>query len=185
MLEDLYHDAESRMKKSVAAFQTEITRLRTGRASPALLEGLKVEYYGTQVPIQQIASILAPEPRLLVVQPWDKNAIGAIERAIRKAGLGLNPQSDGNVIRIPIPPLSEERRQDLVKVVRKLAEEARIAVRNIRRDTIEKVRAMEKNKEISEDDRHRAEERIQKLTEKYIEEIDNLLARKEKEILEE
>lgn len=183
-LDNLYKDLEGRMKKSVQTFQSEIARIRTGRATPTILEGIKVEYYGTQVPLQQIASIMAPEPRLLVIQPWDKSAIGEIEKAIRKSGLGLNPQSDGNVIRIPIPPLSEERRQDLVKLVRKLAEDARIAIRNIRRDGVDKVKTMEKNKEISEDERKKAENEIQKLTDKYIDEVNELLEKKEKEILE-
>ncbi len=184
-LEEIYRDAENRMTKSVAAFKMEMARIRTGRATPALLEGIKVDYYGNPVLINQIASVMAPEPRLLVIQPWDKSVIKEIEKAIRSSELGLNPQSDGNVIRIPIPPLSEERRLDLTKLVRKLAEEARIAIRNIRRDAIDKVRTMEKNKEISEDEKERAEDKIQELTDKYIKEINELLERKEKEILEE
>jgi ribosome recycling factor len=183
-LEDIYKDLETRMSKSVNAFQSELARIRTGRATPALLEGVKVEYYGSQVPLQQIAGIMVPEPRLLVIQPWDKNAIGEIEKAIRKTGLGLNPINDGNVIRIPIPPLSDERRQDLIKLVRKLAEDARVAIRNIRRDGVDKVKTMEKNKEISEDERIKAENEIQKITDRFIEEINSLLEKKEKEILE-
>ncbi len=184
-LNDVYKDVETRMKKSVESFKVEIARIRTGRASPAIFEGIKVEYYGTQVPINQVASIVAPEARLIVIQPWDKTAIGEIEKAIRKSGLGLNPQSDGNIIRVVIPPLSEERRQDLIKLVRKLAEEARVAIRNIRRDGIDKVKTMEKNKEISEDDKKKAEERIQKITDEHIEEVNKILKTKEKEILEE
>ena len=183
-LEEIYKDLETRMSKSINAFQSEMARIRTGRATPALLEGIKVEYYGSQVPLQQIAGIMVPEPRLLVVQPWDKNVIGEIEKAIRKTGLGLNPINDGNVIRIPIPPLSDERRQDLIKLVKKLAEDARVAVRNIRRDGVEKVKVMEKNKEVSEDERIKAENKIQKITDKFIEEINSLLEKKEKEILE-
>ncbi len=183
-LNDVYKDLETRMKKSVETFKLEISRIRTGRATPAIFEGVKVEYYGTQVPINQVASIVAPEARLIVIQPWDKTVIGEIEKAIRKSGLGLNPQSDGNIIRVVIPPLSEERRQDLMKLVRKLAEEARVAIRNIRRDGIDKVKTMEKNKEISEDERKKAEEKIQKITDEHIEEVNNILKAKEKEILE-
>jgi len=183
-LEDIYKDLETRMSKSISAFQSEMARIRTGRATPALLDGVKVEYYGNQIPLQQIAGIMVPEPRLLVIQPWDKNAIGEIEKAIRKTGLGLNPINDGNVIRIPIPPLSDERRQDLIKLVKKLAEDARVAVRNIRRDGVEKVKTLEKNKEISEDERIKAENEIQKITDKFIKEINSLLEKKEKEILE-
>ncbi len=184
-LNDVYKDLETRMKKSVETFKVEISRIRTGRATPAIFEGVKVEYYGTQVPLNQVASIVAPEARLIVIQPWDKTVIGEIEKAIRKSGLGLNPQSDGNIIRVVIPPLSEERRQDLIKLVRKLAEEARVAIRNIRRDGIDKVKTMEKNKEISEDERKKAEEKIQKITDEHIEEVNNILKAKEKEILEE
>ena len=184
-LNEVYKDVETRMKKSVENFKVEISRIRTGRATPAIFEGIKVEYYGTQVPINQVASIVAPEARLIVIQPWDKTAIGEIEKAIRKSGLGLNPQSDGNIIRVVIPPLSEERRQDLIKLVRKLAEEARVAIRNIRRDGIDKVKAMEKNKEISEDERKKAEEKIQDITNDNIEEVNKILKAKEKEILEE
>ncbi len=184
-LNDVYKDLETRMKKSVETFKVEISRIRTGRATPAIFEGVKVEYYGTQVPLNQVASIVAPEARLIVIQPWDKTVIGEIEKAIRRSGLGLNPQSDGNIIRVVIPPLSEERRQDLMKLVRKLAEEARVAIRNIRRDGIDKVKTMEKNKEISEDERKKAEEKIQKITDEHIEEVNNILKAKEKEILEE
>ncbi len=185
VLDSVYRDAENRMTKSVAAFKMEMARIRTGRATPALLEGIKVEYYGNPVLINQIASVMAPEPRLLIVQPWDKSVIKEIEKAIRSSELGLNPQNDGNVIRIPIPPLSEERRHDLIKLVKKLAEEARIAIRNIRRDAMEKIKSLEKKKEISEDDKKKAEEKVQDITDKYIKEINDLLERKEKEILEE
>jgi ribosome recycling factor len=182
-LDDTYKDIRHRMDVTVENFKKELTRIRTGRATPAILEGVKVEYYGTEVPLNQIAGIAVPEPRLLIVQPWDKSAIGEIERAIRKAGLGLNPMSDGNVIRIPIPALSEERRQDLIKLVRKLAEEARIAIRNVRRDGMDKVKTMEKNKEITEDEREMAEKGIQEITDDHIEEINNLLKKKEEEIM--
>ena len=182
-LEETYQDVSHRMDVTVENFKRELARIRTGRATPAILEGVKVEYYGTEVPLNQIAGIAVPEPRLLVIQPWDKSAIGEIERAIRKAGLGLNPISDGNVIRIPIPALSEERRQDLIKLVRRLAEEARIAIRNVRRDGMDKVKTMEKNKEITEDERELAEKKIQEITDDHIEEVNNLLKKKEDEIM--
>ncbi len=184
-IEEVYRDVEERMAKSLQAFKQEILKIRTGRATPALLEGIKVEYYGSQIPLQQIASISVVSARLLRVQPWDKTAIGEIDRAIRTAGLGLNPQIDGDTIRVPIPPLSDERRQDLVKLVHKLAEDARVAIRNIRRDGIEQIRKMEKNHEISEDDSKRAQEKIQKIHDKYIKEINEAAQKKEKEILEE
>ncbi len=183
-LEEIYKDVEERMSKSLQAFKQEILKIRTGRASPALLESIRVEYYGNQIPLQQIATISVAGPRLLRVQPWDKSVVGEIDRAIRSAGLGLNPQVDGDTLRVPIPPLSDERRQDLVKLVHKLAEDARVAIRNIRRDGIEQVRRMEKNHEISEDDSKRAQDRIQKIHDKYIREVNEAAEKKEKEILE-
>ena len=185
MLNDIYKEVEERMKKAVEAFKSEITKIRTGRATPAILESIRVDYYGSRIPINQIASILAPDPRLLVVQPWDQNAIGDIEKAIKSSGLGLNPQVEKGVIKIPIPPLSEERRKELIKLVQKLAEDSRIAIRNIRRDGMEKVKNLEKEKKISEDDRKSAEKKIQELTDKYISEVDKILSSKEREILEE
>jgi len=183
-LDEIYEDVEGRMKKSVENLKYELSKVRTGRASPLLLQGIKVDYFGTKVSLQEIAGVKAPEPRLLIIQPWDKNVIGEIEKAIRKSGLGLNPLNDGNVIRIQIPPLSDERRQELTKLVKKLAEEARIAVRNIRRDGIEKVKNLEKKKIISEDEKERAEKEIQDKTEKYIEEINETLEKKIEEIME-
>ncbi len=180
----IYKDAEERMKKSVEAVRAELAKIRTGKATAELLDGIKVEYYGTQVPINQVANITVPEPRLLSVQPWDKNMIGPIEKAIRSSDLGLNPTNDGRVIRIPIPPLTEERRKDLVRLVHKLAEEGRVAIRNIRRDANDKIKKLEKNHEISEDEAHRQLDDIQKLTDSYIEKIDELLKIKEKEIME-
>ncbi len=182
-LSTLLQDGERRMEKSVESLDREFRRLRTGRATPALLEGIQVEYYGNKVPLQQIASVMV-QGRTLVVKPWDKSVIGEIQRAIQASGLGLTPQSDGTVVRIPVPPLSDERRQELVKLVKKLAEEARVAVRNVRRDLMETVRGWEKEGTLSEDERRRAEDQIQKLTDRYIEKVNDLLARKEKEILE-
>lgn len=184
MIQDVLKDARTRMQKAVEATARELATLRTGRASPALLEHIKVEYYGTQVPLNQLASISVPEPRLLVVQPWDRNAVKAIEKAILQSELGLVPSSDGVVLRIPIPPLTEERRRDLVRVARKHAEEGRVAVRNVRREVRETIEELDEASEISEDEARRAQEELQKLTDRFIAEIDALLQKKEAEILE-
>lgn len=184
MLDEVYKDAENRMKKAVEVFRKELSRLRTGRATPALLEGIRVNYYGNILPLNQIATIMAPEPRLLRVKPFDQNAITEIEKAIRSSGLGLNPRTEKGVINIPIPALSEERRKELIKLLHKLTEDARVSVRNIRRDAIEMIREMEKNKEISEDEKKVAEKKIQELTDKYIEKINEIMEAKEKEIME-
>ena len=173
------------MGKSIQALETEFATIRTSRATPALVENIKVEYYGSQVPLKQIASITIPEARMIVIQPWDPNALSEIEKAILKSELGVTPNNDGKIIRIILPPLTEERRQELVKLVKKLAEEAKIAIRNIRRDANEEVRKLEKDSEITEDDRYRAEEEIQKLTDEFIEKVEKVLDIKEKEILEE
>lgn len=185
MLSKIYEDTKQKMARSVELLAAELSKIRTGRANPALLEGVKVEYYGTQVPLRQIASITAPEPRLLVVQPWDKSAISQVERAILKADLGLNPLSDGNLLRIPIPVLSEERRRELVRLASRLTEEAKVAIRSLRREANEQIKRLEQEKELSEDDALAAQHRIQELTDEYIEELDRILARKEKELLEE
>lgn len=184
MLSKIYEDTKQKMARSVELLAAELSKIRTGRANPALLEGVKVEYYGTQVPLRQIASITAPEPRLLVVQPWDKSAISQVERAILKADLGLNPLSDGNLLRIPIPVLSEERRRELVRLASRLTEEAKVAIRSLRREANEQIKRLEQEKELSEDDALAAQHRIQELTDEYIEELDRILARKEKELLE-
>ncbi len=184
MLDEVYKDAENRMKKAVEVFKKELSRLRTGRATPALLEGIRVNYYGNILPLNQIATIMAPEPRLLRVKPFDQNATSEIEKAIRSSGLGLNPRTEKGVINIPIPALSEERRKELIKLLHKLTEDARVSVRNIRRDAIEMIREMEKNKEISEDEKKVAEKKIQELTDKYIEKINEIMEAKEKEIME-
>jgi ribosome recycling factor len=181
---EIYQDAKNRMQKSIEHLQHELARIRTGRATPALLDVVKVEYYGQKVPLNQVATITAPEPRLLVVQPWEKRMIAEIEKAIMQSDLGLNPTNDGNVVRIPIPELSEERRQDLLKLVKKFCEETRIAIRNIRRDANEHVKKLEKAHEISEDESHQKLDEIQKLTNEFIEEVDELFKMKEKEILE-
>lgn len=177
-------DAEHRMKKSLENIQTEFNKIRTGRATPALLDSVKVEYYGAVVPLSQASTISIPEPRLIAIQPWDKNMIGEIEKAILKSDLGLTPSNDGTFVRLPIPQLSEERRNDLVKLVKRFAEEGRIAVRNIRRDANDHLKKMQKDHEISEDELSIELDEVQETTDQYIKEIDEILSRKEKEILE-
>ena len=181
---EIYRDAENRMKKSVEHLHHELTRIRTGRASPALLDVVKIDYYGSMVSLNQASSITAPEPRLLVIQPWEKRLIGEIEKAILQSDLGLNPTNDGNVVRVPIPELSEERRQDLLKLVKKFCEETRVAIRNIRRDANDHVKNLEKDHEISEDESHKVQDEIQKLTDEYVGKVDEHYNSKEKEILE-
>ncbi len=181
---ELMNDAKHRMGKSVENFIHELTKIRTGRATPTLLDTVKVDYYGQTVPLNQAASVSVPEPRLLVVQPWEKNMLAEIERGIMKADLGLNPSNDGTVIRIPIPQLSEERRKDLVKLVHKFAEEAKIAIRNIRRDTNDHLKKMEKNHEISEDQLSNDLDKVQEITDEHIKKVDEVLSGKEKEVME-
>ncbi|MDI3340176.1 MAG: ribosome recycling factor [Sphaerobacter sp.] len=184
MIDDVLADAEERMGKTLEALQRELAGIRTGRASPALIERLEVDYYGTPTPLNQIAGISAPEPRLLVVQPWDRGAIGVIEKAIRSSDLGLNPSNDGQVLRITIPPLTEERRRALVKVVRQKVEESRVAIRNVRRDALTHIKELLQEKQIGEDDERRAEHQIQELTNRFISEADKIGKHKEAEVLE-
>ncbi len=184
MPDDDYRKTEEKMKDVVEATRKEFASIRTGRANPALLDRVNVEAYGDVYPINQVASVSVPEPRLLVIQPWDRKLVSDIERAILKSDLALTPMSDGSVIRIPIPTLTEERRRELVKVARKVAEEMRIRVRNIRREAIDILREQEKNKEITEDDLRRGQDDIQKLTDAFIAEVDGLLETKEAEIME-
>ncbi len=184
MISAVISDAEDRMGKVINILRQDFSSLRAGRATPALLDKVLVDYYGTPTPINQTANISVPEPRLLTVQPWDRNTIGLIEKAILKSDLGLNPNNDGTIIRIPIPQLTEERRKELVKIIRKKAEEAKVAVRNIRRDVNDDMKDLEKSKEISEDDSKRGLDDVQKLTDKYITKIDEITAAKEKEIME-
>jgi len=183
-MRQLIDTAEGNMKKTVEVVRKDFASLRAGRATPALLDKILVDYYGTPTPINQLASISVPEPRMLVVQPWDKSAINEVERAIMKSDLGINPVNDGNVIRLKIPELTQERRQELVKVVRKRAEEGRVAVRNIRRDVLDQLKGRQKEGAISEDELRRHQDEVQKLTDRYIKEIDGLVAAKEKEIME-
>jgi ribosome recycling factor len=181
---DVINDAKSRMQKALEATRHEFASIRTGRANPALLEQVKVDYYGALTPVNQLATITVPEPRLLVVAPWDKKMVKDVERAILKSELGLVPSSDGTVIRIPIPTLTEERRRDLVKVVRKHAEEGRVAVRNIRREAKEMIEELEESGDVSEDAAQRAMEELQKLTDELIAAVDKALEAKDKEIME-
>mgnify|MGYP001060660980 CR=1 FL=1 len=181
---DILASAEEKMQKAVEADKREFATLRTGRAHPGLVDRLQVDYYGTPTPLNQLANISTPEPRLLLIQPWDKNAVKDIEKAILKSDLGLTPTSDGQVIRIAIPPLTEERRKDMVKLARKIAEERRVGVRNARREGNDEIKSQEKKGELPEDESKRLLDEMQSLTDKYIEQIDELLERKEKEIME-
>jgi len=181
---DIIKDADDHMKKSVAALAHEFSTVRTGRASGAILEKIQVDYYGTPTPLLQIAGVSSPEPQLLVISPYDRSAMSGIEKAILASDLGLNPSNDGQVIRLPFPPLTEERRRDLVKLVKHYAEEARVAIRNIRRDANERLKRAEKDAEISQDDLHRAEAEIQKITDAHVHDIDESVKRKEAEIME-
>lgn len=184
MIEEILQDARERMDQAIEATRKEFAGLRSGRANPALLDRIEVEYYGTKTPLNQLATVSAPDPRQLLVQPWDKGAIKEIEKAIIQADLGFTPASDGALIRIAVPQLTEERRKDLVRLARKTAEEMRVQVRNIRREANDEIRALEKEGEVSEDDRRRAESRIQELTDSKIKEIDALLRTKEEEVME-
>ncbi|MEA4858813.1 ribosome recycling factor [Solidesulfovibrio sp.] len=177
-------DAEERMKKALATLDKEFARLRTGRATTSLLDGLRVDYYGTPTPLDQIASVATPDSRTITIQPWDRKAFSDVERAILKSDLGLTPVNDGKIIRISIPPLTEDRRKDLAKVAKKYAEEAKVAVRNIRRDANEALKKKKNDKSISEDDQHRGQEDVQKLTDAYIAKAEDILSKKEKEIME-
>lgn len=177
-------DAEERMKKALATLDKEFARLRTGRATTSLLDGLRVDYYGTPTPLDQIASVATPDSRTITIQPWDRKAFSDVERAILKSDLGLTPVNDGKIIRISIPPLTEDRRKDLAKVAKKYAEEAKVAVRNIRRDANEALKKKKNDKSISEDDQHRGQEDVQKLTDAYIAKAEEILSKKEKEIME-
>lgn len=183
MINDIKKTAEDKMKKSVEALKTEFSKVRTGRAHAGILDHVKVDYYGSPMPINQVANISILDPHSLSVQPWEKGMSAKIEKAIRDSDLGLNPASMGEVIRVPIPPMTEERRKDLVKVVRGETESGKVAVRNIRRDAIAHLKDLLKEKEISEDDERRAQDDIQKLTDKYIAEMDKVLAEKEKDLM--
>jgi ribosome recycling factor len=180
----IHADASERMQKALEALKREFASVRSGRASAALLDGIKVDYYGTLTPLPQVANISAPDARLLVIHPWEKKLIPEIVKAIQKSDLGLNPQSDPNVIRLPIPPLTEERRKDLVKLVKKVAEEGKVAIRNIRRDANDALKKSEKDKTISEDESRKAQDKVQEITDEQIEKIEEILKKKEQEVME-
>ncbi len=184
MIDDIMMTAEEKMQKSCAAYERDMMGLRAGRANPKLLDRIMVDYYGTQTPINQIGNISSPEPRLLVIAPWEAKMIPQVEKAIQKSDLGLNPSNDGKIIRLVFPELNEERRRDLTKVASKGAEETKVAIRNIRRDAVDQIKKLKKNNEITEDDQKDAEEEIQKMTDKAIKEVDEIFAKKEKEIME-
>ena len=184
MLDEIKKDAGERMAKSVASLKQELTKIRTGRAHTSLLDHITVEYYGAQVPLNQVSNVNVEDPRTLTVTPWEKEMVPVIEKAILNSDLGLNPATAGTVIRVPLPPLTEERRKDMIRVVRNEAEGGRIAVRNIRRDAIHDIKDLLKEKMIGEDDEHRAEDEIQAITDKYVAEIDKILADKEAELME-
>lgn len=184
MVKDILTSSEERLKKSVESLKSEFASLRTGRAAPSLLDKVLVDYYGTPTPVNQIAQVTTPEPRMIMIKPYEKNMLKEIEKAIQKSDLGLNPNSDGAVIRLAVPQLTQERRKELVKVVNKKAEDAKVAMRNIRRDGNEEIKKLEKSKEITEDDRKKGQEDIQKLLDKYIKIVDDTRAKKEKEVME-
>jgi len=184
IIKETIADGEERMSKAIEALRRELATVRTGRANPALVEHIRVDYYGTATPLMQLASVTVPEARLLTIQPWDKTSLGAIEKAIQKSDLGLNPNNDGSVIRLVIPQLTEDRRKELAKVVHKKVEEGRVAIRNIRRDAHEMLRDFKKEKEISDDQEFNAQEELQKVTDRFIADADKIGQEKEKELLE-
>ena len=184
MIKETLADGEERMSKAIDALKRDLATVRTGRANPGLVDHIRVDYFGTPTPLQQLASVSVPEARLITIQPWDKGSLGAIEKAIQKSDLGLNPNNDGNIIRLSIPPLTEDRRKELVKVVHKKVEEGRIEIRNIRRDAHEMLRELKKEKEISEDQEFGAQEDLQKVTDHFIADADKVGQEKERELLE-
>lgn len=183
MIDDVKKSADTRMKKCVESLQTELTKLRTGRAHPSLLDHIMVDYYNNETPLNQVASVTVEDPRTLAVTPWEKDMIPKVEKAIRSADLGLNPTTAGTVIRVPMPALTEERRRDLTKIVRDEAEKARVAVRNVRRDANTEIKALLKDKSISEDDERRAEGEVQKITDSHVAKIDEMSSQKEKDLM--
>ena len=184
MINEIKQDGQARMEKSLEALKSHISKIRTGRAQPSLLDGLQVEYYGSPTPLRQVANVVAEDARTLAVNVFDKSLISAVEKAILTSDLGLNPSSAGTTIRVPLPPLTEERRRDLIKIVKSEGEQGKIAVRNVRRDANDQIKALLKDKEISENEQHKAEEEIQKLTDSYVKKVDEVLAAKEKELLD-
>ena len=184
MLKKNFQEAEQRMRKTIEVLSRDLTSIRTGKASTNMLDNIKVDYYGTLTPLNQVASLSAPDPRMLVVQPWESTIIPEVIKAIQKSDLGLNPMPEGNIIRLPIPPLTEERRRDMVKIVKKTGEESKVSVRNIRRDIIDVLKKGEKASEITEDEFHQGQKRVQEITDEFIEQIDTVVLAKEAEVME-
>ena len=184
MLPEVYQEVEHKMERSLAALRKDLSRIRTGRASLALLDGIAVDYYGTPTPLSQLATLAVPESRLITIQPWDKSQLGLMEKAIQRSDLGLTPINDGKIIRLAIPPLTEERRKELVKQVKKIGEETKIALRNIRREGNETLKSLEKTKKIAEDDLRRGQEQVQKITDGFTVKVDEILQAKERELME-
>jgi ribosome recycling factor len=182
--DDVLSDSDSRMGKAREALNRDLSSLRTGRASPALIENLAVDYYGVATPLNQLATISAPEARMITIQPWDKQALKDIEKSLQKSDMGFNPSNDGSIVRVPIPPLSQERRKELVKVLKRKIEDGKVSVRNVRRDAMERLRTMERNKAISQDDNRRAQEKLQKATDAHVAQIDQISEAKEAEIMQ-
>lgn len=183
-VKEILDKTREQMAKSIEFTKGQLGKVRTGRANPSIVDTVSVDYYGAPTPLSQVASISAPDARTIVIQPWDRNSLTPIEKAIQQADLGFNPQNDGQIIRIPVPPLTEERRKEYVKLCKKFAEEGKVAIRNVRRDQMESLKKGEKNKEFSEDDRKRGEDEIQKVTDEHIKKVDQIFAQKEKELLE-
>ena len=184
MLDDVYLEIEHKMERSIEALHKELARIRTGRASLALLDGITIDYYGSPTPLNQVATLAVPESRLITIQPWDKSQLGVIEKAIQRSDLGITPTNDGQVVRLAIPPLTAERRQELVKQVKKIGEETKIALRNVRRDGNDSLKALEKDKKVSEDDWRRGQEHVQSITDRFIAKTDEILSTKEHEVME-
>jgi ribosome recycling factor len=182
MVNEIIEDLKSSMEGSIDSLKRDLAKRRTGRANVAILDGIKVDYYGSKSPLNQVSSVQAPDPRLITIKPWEKSLITAIEKAIQQSGIGLTPSSDGEIIRLPIPPLTQERRKDLVKEVKRIGEEAKVALRNHRRDANEMLKEVEKNKDISEDELHRSLTKVQEITDEFIKKVEGLVEEKEKEI---
>lgn len=183
-MESLFKDLEQKMKKAIESMEKEFKKVRTGRANPAILDNVMVDYYGNQTPLNQVGNVSVPDPQMIVISPWEKNMLKEIEKAIQIADLGITPQNDGNIVRLPIPPLTEERRKEMVKQIKKTGENAKIPIRNVRRDGNEQLKQMEKSKEISQDDQKKQMAKIQTLTDTYIKNVDDLMKDKEKELME-
>ena len=183
-MEQLFNDLERKMKNAIEVLKKEFQKVRTGRANPAILDNVMVDYYGTPTPVNQVGNVSVPDPQMITISPWEKKMLSEIEKAIQKADLGLTPQNDGNIIRLPIPPLTEERRKEMVKQIKKIGENAKIPIRNVRREGNDLLKKMEKDKEISQDDQKQQMDKVQELTDKYVKSVDELMGEKEKELME-